>query len=377
MKKRLISLLLIVCMAFSMTVVANAEEDELTFSSDHIICVDDHTAITVNAETIVEEIPEYTEWVENDTVTYKWQYYCVDYETLTETYTDIPGGTGATLSEFDFGVSDMSALTISGGDGSKEYFCGLIWLPEIRYYEGFDPNCVFEGVKPHYYCWHCDSIWTDEELTNQVDYGELTIPQSSDHCSITHFTDAPATSNWAHNGIEYCVSYGYMNGTTETTFAPNNTTNRAMLVTILYRYAGMPSVEGIENPFTDLKEDSYYEDAVIWAASENIVTGKTETTFDPTAPITREQSATILYRFINYLYDDTIDDFKPQDIDFPDKDKVSYYAKDAVDFITGMGIINGVAKDGTSYIDPQGETTRAQMATILQRFDNLWYNLVP
>ena len=155
-----------------------------------------------------------------------------------------------------------------------------------------------------------------------------------------------------------------MNGTGDGIFEPDGALTRAMLVTILYRSEGEPSVEGLKNPFQDVADGQWYTKAVIWAADKGIVNGTSETTFDPDANITREQIAAILHRYAG----------KPETkgdlASFPDAATVSDYAKTAMAWAVEKGIIGG--SDGK--LDPRSNATRAQVAAILMRYLKLAEN---
>ncbi len=184
------------------------------------------------------------------------------------------------------------------------------------------------------------------------------------YCLTEMFTDAPGWTNWAHVGVDYVVEHGLFNGTSRTTFSPNSAMTRAMLVTVLWRYAGEP-LEG-ENTFTDVKDDTWYTEAVAWAAHNEIVGGVGDGKFDPNGNITREQMAAILYRYCNSL---GIDTAKRADLaSFPDGHKVSAWAIDALSWANAEGLITGTQSGSSIYLDPQGNATRAQVATILMRF---------
>ena len=151
-----------------------------------------------------------------------------------------------------------------------------------------------------------------------------------------------------------------MKGMAEGIFAPENALTRAQFVTILYRLEGEPNIEGLENPFGDVKADLWYTNAVVWAASKGIVIGKTDTIFDPDAAITIEQTAAILYRY---------SEAKPLEEDllktYTDASSVSVYAIDAMNWAVASGLINGMTK---TTLAPKGTATRAQIATILMRY---------
>ena len=170
--------------------------------------------------------------------------------------------------------------------------------------------------------------------------------------------------DWYHAAVDFAVQNGLFKGMTATTFEPNTPMTRGMLVTVLWRYENSPK-EGT-NVFTDVKDGDWFADAVAWAAENGIVTGVGNGRFDPNGKITREQLAAILYRYSGNKGYDTSKrgDFKT----FPDKDEVSSWAKDAYGWAVGEKLINGNNINGVSCLDPQGNATRAQVATILMRF---------
>lgn len=174
------------------------------------------------------------------------------------------------------------------------------------------------------------------------------------------FTDV-AASDWFYDGVAYVVSKGMMKGVSDTAFAPNATTTRGMIVTILHRLEGTPTADA--SGFTDVERGAWYQDAVDWAAANGIVNGTSQTTFAPNAPITREQMAAILYRYAAYKGYDVSQ--KAQLDQFQDQSAVSGYAEDALAWANAAGLITGVT-DTT--LSPKGSAVRAQTATILMRF---------
>ncbi len=186
-----------------------------------------------------------------------------------------------------------------------------------------------------------------------------------------HLTDLPFTdldpSQWYYEGAKFAVDNKLMNGISSSKFDPEGTMTRAMLVTVLWRYAGSPA-EGA-NSFVDVPSGQWYTQAVSWAASKGIVNGTSRTTFEPDGNITREQMAAILYRYANYAQVDVSArrDFSS----FPDSGSVSGYAKDALSWCIASGIINGSRENGVDYLLPQGNATRAQVATIFMRYIRL------
>ena len=179
------------------------------------------------------------------------------------------------------------------------------------------------------------------------------------------FTDV--TKNWAYPGIQYCVTHGIMGGMGDGTFAPTGTTTRAQIVQILYNLEGTPAVSGT-TPFTDLTAN-WYKPAILWAYQNNVVAGKSPTTFDPEGPVTREQIAVILTQYMFHVLK-MERTWTPADLSkFPDGAQVSGWAKEAMQDAVALGLINGTkAPDGKVYLDPQGSAARQQVATILMNF---------
>lgn len=206
----------------------------------------------------------------------------------------------------------------------------------------------------------------DRDLfTNRVNY-EMTVKDASVNAVIplqaTPYTDV-TSDYWAIDDINYTYNRDIMNGMGNGTFEPETQFSRAMLATTLYRLSGAPEVTG-ENPFTDVADDEWYTDAIIWAAENDIVEGMGNNTFEPDTLATREQFATMMYRYAKFIDADTTIGIKT--LKFDDADKVSDWAKDAMLWAVDKGLIKGMT---TKLIVPQGLATRAQAATILARFD--------
>ncbi len=177
------------------------------------------------------------------------------------------------------------------------------------------------------------------------------------------FTDIPSDA-WYVESLQYAIDNRLMSGVGKARFQPEGTMTRAMLVTVLWRYANSP-VEG-ENKFSDVQPGLWYANAVAWAAHKGIVNGATPTKFNPDGHITREQMATILFRYAQML---GIDTSKRADlINFPDSNQISPYAKEALSWANAEGLINGSSSSSGTYLKPQGDATRAQVAAILMRF---------
>ena len=175
------------------------------------------------------------------------------------------------------------------------------------------------------------------------------------------FTDV-STSDWFYDAVKFVYENGLMDGVGNNLFAPNATLNRAMAVTILYRLEGSPALT-TDAGFNDVAAGIWYTDAVNWAAANNIVNGVEGNNFDPTGSLTREQMATVLYRYAQYK---GVDVSASGDIGgFVDSANVSSWAADAVKWAVGTGLVNGVEGNALA---PQGTSTRAQAATVLMRF---------
>lgn len=173
------------------------------------------------------------------------------------------------------------------------------------------------------------------------------------------FTDV--TGHWALDAITYVYENGMMNGTSPTTFSPESQLTRGMIVTILYRLEDEPAVS--DSTFSDVDGDMYYADPIAWAADNGIVTGFPDGTFGPETSITREQLATILYRYADYL---DCDMTPAADLSgYTDAGTISSYAQQAMAWANAEGLITGVTE---TTLKPTGTATRAQVATILMRF---------
>ncbi len=180
-------------------------------------------------------------------------------------------------------------------------------------------------------------------------------------CPSKDFTDAPKPSSWSHAGIDYCVETGLMKGISDSIFKPNGTVTRGQLVTILYRIAGEPEFT-TDKQFSDVAEGRYYTKAVLWAAENEIVTGYADGTFLPNREISREQIATILYRYAGKPAASGTLSF------FPDSSQIGSYAYDALLWATQEGLITGVKTVDGTFLNPKTNATRAQIAAIITRY---------
>lgn len=193
-------------------------------------------------------------------------------------------------------------------------------------------------------------------------------------CPGYAFRDMPAPTDWAHEGLDYCIYHGYIAGTSASTVAPNGVCTRAQLVSILYRIQGEPTtVAGYElaklrAPFDDVPRGQWYTDAIWWAKLTGVVSGTSATTFDPSGEITREQLAVILYNYTKQFAPGSLTEAGSL-AGFPDAGSVSSWARTEMAWAVGNGLISGTGSGGVAYLSPQGSATRAQVAAILMRFE--------
>lgn len=193
-------------------------------------------------------------------------------------------------------------------------------------------------------------------------------------CPGYAFRDMPAPSIWSHAGLDYCIYHGYIAGTSATTVTPDGECTRAMIVSILYRVQGEPAkVNGYElkklaPPFDDVERGCWYTDAIWWAKLTGVVSGMSPSTFAPDDPITRAQLAVILYNYTKQFAPESLTETGSL-TGFPDVDSVPSWARTAMAWAVGNGLISGVGENGVSYLRPEGCATRAQVATILMNYD--------
>lgn len=193
-------------------------------------------------------------------------------------------------------------------------------------------------------------------------------------CPGYAFRDMPAPSIWSHVGLDYCIDHGYIAGTSATTVTPDGECTRAMIVSILYRVQGEPAkVNGYElkklaAPFDDVERGRWYTDAIWWAKLTGVVSGMSPSTFAPDDPITRAQLAVILYNYTQQFAPESLTETGSL-TGFPDADSVPSWARTAMAWAVGNGLISGVGENGVSYLRPEGCATRAQVATILMNYD--------
>lgn len=201
--------------------------------------------------------------------------------------------------------------------------------------------------------------------------GALFVKVTISHLSLFIVTDRSAmpftdiSGHWAAQAIQTAYDKGWMTGMSKTTFAPNATLSRAMVAQILYRLAGSPTVSAA-SPFTDVSENSWYADAVIWANEQGIVTGMGSGTFAPSENITRQQLAAMLYRFARSK---GLDTSARGDLSaYTDADVIQPWGRDAMEWAVASGLMGGRNADALA---PNGTATRAEAATLLVRLSAL------
>ena len=190
-------------------------------------------------------------------------------------------------------------------------------------------------------------------------------------CPSFRFRDVPAPSNWAHEGIDYCVRHGLMSGFDATTFSPDTVSTRAQIVMILYNLSGdTTDYSKYYVPFTDVRPGTWYYNAVAWGYDKDIVSGMSTTTFAPDGLITREQMAVLLYGYTEKYAPAYLGGAASLN-SFPDAASVSNWAYAAMSWAVGNGLISGIASNGADYLAPSGGATRAQIAAIMMRYCRL------
>lgn len=177
---------------------------------------------------------------------------------------------------------------------------------------------------------------------------------------VIEFADVK-DSDWFYDDVKYVQRNKLMTGTGETEFSPSGVTTRGMIVTILWRVEGEPVVEGKD--FEDVSSDAWYSKAVAWASNNQIVSGYSETTFGPNDTATREQLATIMYRYASYKKCDLSQKAKLDK--YEDREDISYYAVESIEWANANGIISGTSE---TMISPKDNVLRSQVAAILRRF---------
>ena len=295
-------------------------------------------------------------------------------------YTEKSGGTKITTDTvFSANTTVYAHWTYTGGGGGG-------YNPPVTYYTlrfetggGSDIPSVREAYNTYIDLTKYVPTWrghtfigwyTERSLMNKVSGVYLTKDMTvyalwrvdeNPSTGANPFTDV-SEKDWFYGDVMFVYENGLMLGTSKTLFSPHGTATRGMMATILWRMEGSPAPKG-KNSFTDVEAGKWYADAITWAAENGIFAGYGKDKFGPDDPITREQLAAIFYRYADYKgYDLTV---KGNLDKFKDADKITDYAKTAMQWAVGSGLVKG--KSG-NLLDPQGTATRAEIAAMLHRF---------
>lgn len=336
--------------AFDATISKTAKEENVETLPENKTGVafyfKDKTAKTVTVQWVAEGEGD-------NTTTYKPITFSVDLSGVAYYQAPSHGGSGSS------GGSASTTYTLTfetnGGNAISKVTKNKGTTIDLAQYAPTKSGATFEG-------WYADKGLTKKITSVKLDANTTVYAKWTEApVSGLPFGDVKS-ADWFYNDVKYVYEKGMMAGTAADVFAPNATTTRAMIVTILYRLEGSPAVTGT-SAFVDVPAGQWYTDAVNWAAANQIVKGTSATTFAPNDSITREQMAAILYRYAQYKgYDVT----KKADLSgYSDNGQVSAYAKDALAWANAAKLINGVTN---TTLAPQGNATRAQVSAILHRF---------
>ena len=295
-------------------------------------------------------------------------------------YTEKSGGTKITTDTvFHANTTVYAHWTYTGGGGGGynppvTYYTlrfetgGGSDIPSVR--EAYNAYIDLTGYVPTWRGHTFIGWYTERSLMNKVSGVYLTKDMTvyagwrvdeNPGTGVNPFTDV-SEKDWFYGDVMFVYENGLMLGTSKTLFSPHGTATRGMMATILWRMEGSPAPKG-KNSFTDVEAGKWYADAITWTAENGIFAGYGKDKFGPDDPITREQLAAIFYRYADYKgYDLTV---KGNLDKFKDADKITDYAKTAMQWAVGSGLVKG--KSG-NLLDPQGTATRAEIAAMLHRF---------
>ncbi len=266
------------------------------------------------------------------------------------------GGGGGALSEYTIKFETNGGNEITAVKVSKN---NTITAPATPTKEGY----IFDG-------WY-----TDKELSTKYDFAEKVtksftlyakwVESTNDNTEWVNSFNDVNENDWYYETVRAICEQGLMKGVSDTEFAPNDNITRGMFVTLLYRAENEPVAPKLN--FNDVPSGQYYTEAIAWASANNIVSGISDTEFAPNNNITREQIATILHRYAQYKNYDVSVGEDTNILSYNDADKMSEYAIPALQWAIGSGIISG---KGNGILDPTGNATRAETATMMIRFLN-------
>lgn len=346
----------------ALTYTGLVDGERVTPSEDPVFTITKSDGTVIALEDAVKTAGTYTiTWSNADSTTFPdGANYAIQTET-TGTLTVSPrstGGSGVTTYLVDVEDAADGEVKSSHSRASQGTTVTLIVIPD----EGYELASLTITK----------SSGEDVKFTDKGN-GKFTFTMPSGNVTVeavfTEITPAPlpftdvAENAWYAEAVRYVYEHGLMTGTSATTFAPNATTSRSMIATILWRMAGSPVVNYAMD-YADVAQGQWYSEAIRWAASEGIVGGYGNGLFGTNDPITREQLVTMLYRYAQAKgYDTTQGGMAIRE--YADFEQISGYAVEAMTWAVNTGIINGTS---STTLSPQGAATRAQVATILMRF---------
>ena len=258
--------------------------------------------------------------------------------------------------EATYKLASHNYMLKSGGDGINMFMDNKVLQDEVM----IDNQVLITYIRDY-----LNGV-VGEEYQNPYGQGRITVTDMP-------FTDVPESSYY-YAAVQYVDGKGYMIGTADTTFSPNDTLTRGMTVTILYRMAGEPDVSGKTMPFTDVPEGKFYTDAVIWAFDSGVTLGYDDGTFDPYGEITRAQLVTMLYRYAKNVAEDPTTETVTGDLSaYVDGATVPAYARTAMIWAVENGILTGTAE---GEMLPYASITRGQTAAVVYRFFYTTINLM-
>ena len=272
----------------------------------------------------------------------------------------------------DRAVKPNTRIIVTFDRGMNKYSdksAGMIYVEDLECIVGFDGDRTFTVdfsdapggrytfiVKAGVMANNGNTLGEDFKLNFYVTDGSGEA--FGEECPSKAFTDVDRSADsWYHDALDWAVTEEITNGTSDTTFSPKKACTRAEAVTFLYRAAGKPSVEGVKNVFTDVKEGSFYYEAVLWAVSKGITKGVTDTTFEPNTPCSRAHIVTFLFRAAGEPV------LAEAELTYVDVPAGQWYTVPVI-WADAMGITNGVDE---THFAPKSECTRAQIVTFLYR----------
>ena len=291
-------------------------------------------------------------------------------------YTEKSGGTKITTDAvFHANTTVYAHWTYTGGYNPPVTYYTLRFetgggsdIPSVR--EAYNAYIDLTGYVPTWRGHTFIGWYSERSLTNKVSGVYLTKDMTvyalwrvddNSGTGANPFTDV-SEKDWFYGDVMFVYENGLMLGTSKTLFSPHGTATRGMMAAILWRMEGSPAPKG-KNSFTDVESGKWYADAITWTEENGIFAGYGKDKFGPDDPITREQLAAIFYRYADYKgYDLTV---KGNPDTFKDADKITDYAKTAMQWTVGSGLVKGKS---SNLLDPQGTATRAEIAAMLHRF---------